>query len=469
MDISELLSKFKELKNSTEDQIKSKNKEIADQKKTIDDLKKSVTSGFISGPKSNSDEAKALAYFNGDIRKLISVNTGSPKFQTMEKSVKNAINNLKEDILVSRIFQQNFYGEPFDREGSPAIVKGILDHDYGKEVLKYRLKAFGSETSGSGAEFIRTAQPELYVEETLDHDLGLFSRLNQQNMTTSTHKVMVKGRTVARASMERQAPRETNFGTGAIELKAKKFVEYYSFPEEFVEDNAIDIIKAGIEDIKLSHIRAYDLALISGTEKKSASWDHIDSDVNSQADADDVRHHWDGLRKKALSSSVNGTTLDFSNSNITAELCNKMYSRVTSGSLLWATSKSGYHQMINLPEVKTINTYGNDATIKTGVLYTLWGIPIFESEWIRDDLNITGMHGKSASETDTNYIKDRSGILLINTDRIYAGNRGGIRIYLSRNNSNDVNELRGWSRKAFNSLDQSRTNRDIIYGINIKR
>ena len=103
----------------------------------------------------------------------------------------------------------------------------------------------------------------------------------------------------------------------------------------------------------------------------------MDSDVVAASDA---RKAWKGLRKLALQNSANGSVVDFSAAAPTVLKLRSMRSAmdkfgVNVRELGWVVSSKVYQQLMGLDEVSTVDKFGPQATILSGALAALDGIP----------------------------------------------------------------------------------------------
>jgi hypothetical protein len=98
---------------------------------------------------------------------------------------------------------------------------------------------------------------------------------------------------------------------------------------------------------------------------------------------------------------------------------------VNSSDCAWICGISGFIQLLGLTEVLTMDKFGPAATIKNGQLANLDGSPIIISEFVRQDLNATGVYdGSTTTKTHIMYVNTRafytaekpSG-LMVETDR----------------------------------------------------
>ena len=418
----------------------------------------------------NSDEQRAMRAFGvSHPAKLLDVNIAHPNFKNVPPELKHTALTFKKTVDIARFTAQMFNRDGFDHVGGDnnsdrmASVKSIGDTYYGKNVLAPTIKAFGSTVGGSGDEWVPTAVSTSYLEEyELEHVLE--SRIQKITMPTNPFE-MPKIKDVSKARLATEG--QTNFGAGEygtdkITFSAKKLQEFYPLPEELQEDSAPDFLSIAREEVIRAQQRAAESALINGDDDGT----HIDSDTQA-AGADVAEKAWDGWRKLALANSAAGATLDLGNAAITEQMLSTLRARMGKhGSnvteLLWIVSPVGYAQLLELPSVKTVEVYGQFATVLRGALASYQGIPIVNSQHARDDLSEAGVHD---GVTD-----DRTGLLLVNTKRFYCGERRPIRVKLMPDlPASDRMLLASYRRVDFKGHAQSATEKSVVYGYNVAR
>jgi HK97 family phage major capsid protein len=455
MEINELEKKAADL----EDRI-AKVEEI---KKSIEQEKSNVISkgSYMSaGTRHDSDEQRALRYFGcSDAKQLLNVNTCDQKFSGVPTELKYLVMDLKKSVDVARFTAQVFHGAPVDRDTTAANVKNLLDTYYGKTMLAPRLKAFGSTVSGAGDEWVPTAVSSSYIEE-YELERRVVGMLRQIQMPSDPFDLPVQNSvTIARIQGENASISEANFGTGKITLDAVKLSEFMILPEELNEDSAPAIFELARSEVVEAQGRAIETAVING----DTTGTHMDSDV---AAASDARKAWKGLRKLALANSANGSTVDFSAAALSIGKCRSMRTAmgkfgVNVRELSWVVSSKVYQQMVGLAEVTTVDKFGPMATILGGALAALDGIPIYITEFLRDDLNASGVYD--------GVTVDKSGIMLVNTRRFYLGQRRPIRVkaVMDPTPPNDRWLLASWSRHDFKGHAQGAGEVSVVYGVNV--
>lgn len=420
-------------------------------------------SGSGGGHRSgSSDEQRALRYFGAKgVKELLEVNTGSPRFADVPPELKRMVVNLKEDFDVSRLTQQIIFGEARDQGDNLANVKGILDGNYhARNVLAPKLKAFGSTVVGGGDEWVPTMVSSQFIEE-FELDRQVIDQFKAVNMPSSPFDLPVQtGVTVARKQAESANAggiTNANFTTGKITMLATKLVESMALPEELNEDSAVQILSLCRSEVTEAQARAWEIATINGDTAVT----HQDFDVTA---VEDAQKAWDGLRKLAI---ANSATVNFLGAAVTTPLLRSMRTQmgkfgVSERNLVWMVSSKTYQQMIGLPEVTTVDKFGQMATILRGALSALDGIPIVISSSMRDNLSATGVNTVGGPNTF-------SSLMLVNRSRFFWGTRRPIRVRASMDPTppSDRWLLASWWRGDFKGHAQGAGETSVVLGRNI--
>lgn len=426
-----------------------------------------ATHGSHAGNRQASVESRALAYFGcNHVKQLVDVNTAAPRFAHVPQELKQVVLGLKQTVDIARMTAQMFRGGESDVIGSSeqndrvGKVKSILDTNFGREELLPRLKAFGSTVVNAGDEWVPTLVASTYVPE-FELDFLLEPKMKQVNMPSNPYDLPIqKTVTKARKIAENTAATDTNFNTDKIRFTAVKSVEYYIMPEELTEDSAPDIMAVARDEVVRAQIRAVEAAILNGDDDGT----HIDSDTQAAA-ADVAEKFWKGLRRQALANSANGSTTDFGNAAAAVTALRTLRARmkkfgVNPLELLFIVGPAVYAQLQVLDQVATVDKFGPMATVLKGALAAYQGIPIYVSEYMREDLNASGVY----DGTTTN----RAGILLVNKSRWYVGTRRPIKVKMQPDLPNQDRWLMAsYQRKDFQGHVQSATELSVGYGYNI--
>ena len=425
-------------------------------------------SHIVSGSRQDSDEQKALRYFGcASPAKLIKVNTADPRFKAVPDHLKGLVLSLKNDVDTARFIAQRFHGGPQDIIGSSneandriAHVKSIGESYFAKDVVMPRLKAFGSTVTNGGDEWVPTMISNTFVPE-YELEFLLESRFREINMPSNTYELPVtKGLTKARKATENTAMTDASFLTDKIAFSATKSAEYYILPEELTEDSAPDFMAVGRDEVVRAQFRAWESAIINGDNDGT----HIDTDTQA-AGADVAEKFCKGLRRQALANSANGSTTDFSNAAVTSANLRVLRQRmkkfgVNPSELIMICGPAVYQQLVSLTDVATVEKFGPMATILRGALAAYQGIPITISQFMREDLNATGVYDSVTT--------NRGGLLLVHWPRWFIGMRRPIVVKVMQDlPSQDRWLMASYQRKDFQGHVQSATELSVGYGFNI--
>jgi Phage capsid family len=427
--------------------------------------------GPTTGSRAGSDEQRLLGAFRAkSIPHLLRTNIGHPMFAHVDPGLKAAALCLKRDFDIARLWAQISTGEGIERmertdrdqeifSAAPAC-KSIGSTGVWKNLdLEARLKAFGTGVAGAGLEWIPTAISANYIEEyELDRKLvGVFKKID---MPTNPYKQsFAKQVTRARRVAEGGEATDSQFGTDTITFDAEKLFEYYKLPEELNEDSAPNILQLGRDQVIQSQGRAVEDTILNGDN----SGTHMDSDVTGVVDN---RTAWKGLRKYALDNSANGTVVDFLGAGPSKTKLDEM--RVAMGKfgvdvseLGWIFGSTGYIKASNIDEVTTVEKFGPNATILKGALAAFRGIPILVSEFVREDLNDSGVYDGATT--------DRTFVLLANLKRWYVGMRRPIRVTAKPDPRPEFDrwQLVSYQRIDFKGHPQTATEKSVVIGVDV--
>lgn len=391
----------------------------------------------------SSDESRLLASFGcRSLPELLQVNTCDARYRHVGDDKKHAVIMLKSTFDTARFMAQIFNHQPKDPEVDDMRflppVRGVLDTAWAKNVgLKSMVRAFSSTTAGDGDEWVPTVISASYVEE-YELERKLAAAFKEMPMTSSPWELPVQTDvTKARLASENGAMTDVNFGTEKIQFSARKLSDYFILPEEMNEDSAPAILELARRDVAVSQIRAIEDAIING----DTTGTHMDSDTTA---ADSNRKAWKGLRKLALEAS---STVDFAGAAVTeAKLSDmrKLASKfgVNPRELAWCVGPSAYAQFLKLDNVTTLEKFGPQATVLSGALAVYAGIPVVVSEYVREDLNDSGVHdGLTTTKTVVH---------LVNASRFYVGRRRPIRIRVAQDPNMEYDR---WKLVSYQRVD----------------
>ena len=364
------------------------------------------------------------------------INTAAKKYSYLPQAKKEAVLALKEasDLAVME-------GQYFGKE-----VKHT--NAYNQMVLPILEKDFGISPGDEGATWIPTGVSTSYIDEfNLERKVaGLFQEIR---MPTNPFKfpVLSDGAVATQVSAATAKSPKDVFQDSTITFDAVKLSNQYLLPEELQEDSAVDVMAVIRQELIEGTEKALEIAILNGDT------DGTHMDTNSifgagATSADSSERFWDGLRKRGVSAAssqedAGGDALDEADLVAARKKMGKF--GVNPKDLAYICSPCGYNQLMDLPNVKTLETYGSSATILAGELGRIFGIPVIVSEYMRDDLNASGVNDGVTT--------DRTAILLVNRKRYMMGLRRALQIRIERNQTDrDATDMVSFSRYAFNGV-----------------
>jgi HK97 family phage major capsid protein len=196
-----------------------------------------------------------------------------------------------------------------------------------------------------------------------------------------------------------------NEPTGKATLSAQGHGCSKLMSKDVEEDSIIPILPFVQRDIVRGLAEGREDAILNG----DTAGTHEDSDTTSAADR---RKLWLGLRAEAndQSNTTDLGTLSLANLRVMRGAMGKY--GVRPADLAFITSVAGYIKLLGLTEVTTVDKYGSQATVLTGELAKVDGIPVIVSEWARADLNASGVHDGATEDNTVIYLVNRSSYLI---------------------------------------------------------
>ncbi|MEZ5167856.1 MAG: phage major capsid protein [Acidimicrobiales bacterium] len=177
-------------------------------------------------------------------------------------------------------------------------------------------------------------------------------------------------------------------GTVAATFDAEIFGGRVLFSRSVEADSAVAMLPYVRGKLARVFVTAEERAILDG----DADGTHQDSDAQS-AGATDARSAWDGVRKKALAqTATNGGNTAASVGALKTMRASMLKWGLDPADLAFIVGVSNYHDLVGDDAVVPVDKMGPNATILSGQLGSLWGVPIIVSEHVREDLNAAGIH-----------------------------------------------------------------------------
>lgn len=414
------------------------------------------------GNKSNSDEARLLQSFGAsDVMELIQKNTSAPQYRHIDANDRAKVVAMKRMVDCARLHSQYYHGEGVERremaEGESTPCRTLFSNKTAKKFdLTGRFKAFGTAVVGQGAEFVDLAVSENFIEE-YELEFKVANLFETITMPTKVFQIPLEsGYTTATLIAEGATATSTNYTTDKVDLSAIKWVNYSIVPEELDEDSVTPFLARARDNSIKACARARETAILNG----DITGTHMDNDTTA---ADDARKAWSGLRKLAIANSM---TVDFAGPVTEASLLNMLKQAgrfgINPAQCAWIVSPSSYAALRGLPSVVTIDKMGNAATILSGTLANIFGIPVIVSQYVRQDLAATGVNTVGGPNT-------KSVVYLVNHTRFMLGQRRPIRVIAQKDMRAEFDRMQvaAYERLDFKGAIQSSIERSSVLGINV--
>ena len=185
-----------------------------------------------------------------------------------------------------------------------------------------------------------------------------------------------------------QIPPVDHIGTislGTAQLVSEDVMAYLWWNDRAVSDTVIAMVPYLRTSIAVMHARAIDRACMSGDEGARVAGAGMD-DHASAFTVQDARALWPGLRKIGENNYTDlGALIDGDDVRDGLKRMG-VYGMNKNALRMWMNTGPIYDLMKD-PSVITIDKYGTNATIVTGELARIYGVPILPTEWIPTDLD----------------------------------------------------------------------------------
>jgi len=325
------------------------------------------------------------------------------------------------------------------------LGRAAFELDYFASTYSPLVQAMDSTTAGEGDEFV----PNLLSGDLIERvnlQLKVVALFPAVNMPSQPFDI--PGFAVARQRTGSHAEQTGDTGqtkfkvitpaSRKISLDAKKLAVRAITSKELEEDSLIAMLPFMREE--LIDFLAADLedAIVNG----DTAGTHMDADVVA---ADDPRKIYDGLRKRTQA----GQKTDLSNAAPTVANSLRVNRKkmakygVDPAEIAHVMSISSYMQLLGDLNVLTLDKYGAQASILRGELGSVDGSPLVVSEYVRQDLNASGVQDGVTT--------NRSLILTVNRRGFLTGQRRALTVEVLRElySESDQDAIVASMRRAF--------------------
>jgi HK97 family phage major capsid protein len=328
--------------------------------------------------------------------------------------------------------------------------------------LNARVKALDTATSGEGAEWIPTGFSSRLIDR-IDLQLVVAPIFPRFTMPTNPFTIPVEGGhatpylvaentgDTGQTKVTVSTPGTQNVTLDARTIGARTLASY-----EIEEDSIIPILPFMQRKLTLAIARGIDDALVNG----DTAGTHQDSDVTG---ATDRRKAWDGLRKLTLTAAKQDlSTFTVENIRNIRSKMGKYAANPADNS--WIVGVQGHILLLSLkdsannPVVITMDKLGSMATILTGMIGSLDGSPVLISEFMREDVNASGVYDGSTT--------DKKLLALVNRPSFTIGDRRRVLVETDRDIEEQQHKIVASWRGDFESYFDTTTEKVVGQGNN---
>lgn len=352
-------------------------------------------------------------------------------------------------------------------KNTPKSDAKLIDHlRKAPSFLKEKITKSLYDTAGQGGEWVPDEFREsMYQEYTTPRTLASeFQTVACQRPTVLIPRLNYGGRPFLRGSVTSDTVDANAFNASTPQsaqasINITGIATRYRVDSDLIEDQAVSMVPLLSKQIGSDLSSAYEDCILNGdTRNFAASQDTGRNNWNIRnrwaggtfVDGSDHRQIFNGLRYWCHPARKN-TEIDLGGAALTGakilELISKTGEMAAAQGLMLIVSPEYFiKEFMGLTEVKTLDQYGPQATVLTGQLGSIYGVPIVLSRFMSNELNTSGFYD--------NVTKTRSGVLCVNKSSWFNYQKSGIQIETAKEIASGAVEIVSTLRSTFASPDQ---------------
>jgi hypothetical protein len=250
-------------------------------------------------------------------------------------------------------------------------------------------------------------------------------------------------------------------------IDAVGFAVRHQLDEEATEDVLLDVMPILRQDLVEALVDGEEDAIINGCTSTHDDTGLTGWDIRGRwgtsglGGTADHRRAWIGLRARAtdVANTADGSSVETTAGILTAR-GSLTSPHGVSGKPVLITSPEWYIlKMLGLTEVLTMDKFGPFATVLTGQLANIVGMPIILSEFVDAQYNASGVYDNST--------KTKTGFLIVNPSRFKIGRRRGTSIELDKDITRGLFNLVATSRQIFFTVDPAASVKNVRWNYNL--
>ena len=473
--VKQIMGELRSLRNNQDEKVAN----IEQQVKTLKEAQRLTEEAIYRGDSvevtGSDSELKKFVGDDGSIRWT----TGKTKVKTAqgtqiitEKGLLDTDENLSNwHVEMKRLANDRMMVRSMlvGDQSTPKMDLAISRHlAVAPRVISAQIAKANYDGAGVGAELIPDQfLADLHMEYQVPTVVrSLFSEVQMTSNTMLAPRINRGGRPYIKGTVSSDNPALYPVSTvqmGQAQITAKGLATRYILDEELIEDSAVLLLPAMQRMIAKDMRDAVEDALINGDSASThqdtiASWNIRGRwGAAGLGGSNDHRRLWTGLRASSFDKST-----ELSVNNIDAarllELISKLGEYAASDKVLIVSPEALYESLMGLEQLITLDKFGPQATILTGQLGSIFGMPVVVSRFLSDDLETSGLFTGGGGTT--------TGILCVSRDSWNIFARRGISIQQEQDITSGAYNMVATERLTFDSLDAS-TVKNVAFGFNL--
>ena len=311
----------------------------------------------------------------------------APRISAFRPENRGAIRNFQQTVADMAMF-----GMLVDRDANTSKKGFEVARSHPKMADRWNdaLRALDVDTSAEGGTWVPTGIGASLHEKV--RAAGKVSALfNRIDLPTNPWKWPIEGAdATAYRVAEPTGDTESKFtastpGTVAATFDAEIFGVRQLISRSLDADSAVAVLPFMQRKTVQAFVDAEEKAILDGDTDGT----HQDSDIGASTTA--AVTAWDGLRKRGLAETTQAiTTTSAANLALLRKSMGKW--GVNPADLAFIVGVSSYLVLMSDTNLVTVDKYGPNATLLSGEVGRLYGVPVIVSEWVRENLNASGVY-----------------------------------------------------------------------------
>jgi hypothetical protein len=352
-------------------------------------------------------------------------------------------------------------------------AKGQFVGMEGVPMYQKTLKPWLEEKSFESSMFetwIPTLNTSFYFDE-VRIDPGIEQFFGTYTMKAKEERVnTLLGKLKGRLQLETDTYGSQGLTSSSINFSAQDNVAHTQVYSNLLQDSDPNAFNNQLSSIVEGLAIARECAIINGDDTRAVAGAGHQGDAHFDIDTAalgrfEFEKAFKGLRKLAYANSANGVLVNHGGGVIDKSIFQSLIRSMpifvkNKAECLWVVSTSMKRLIDSGVIAELLSTeFISRGLIETGERGTLFGIPFYESQYMRDDLGASGVYEAASTQTS---------IILVNRKRFFMGMRSPVRLWATPSLANqDLLMMTGKERISFAGATQSATEKSIALGRNI--